>query len=87
MSDNSNLYLSVPSYMLMEDDTCLSVVANSGPGLYEHELVVLVIDLINDREAMKPSWEKCRTMTTVGKVRYGEASLSSSIRVCLVTRM
>ena len=63
----------------MEDDTRLSVVANSGPGLYEHESVVLVVDSINDREAVKPSWEKRRTKTNVGKVRYGEASLSSSI--------
>lgn len=72
-SDNFNLYLSVQTYTPMEDDTRLSLVAHSGPGLYEHEPVVLVVDSINEREAVKPSREKLRTKTNVGEVRYGEA--------------
>ena len=75
-SDKSNLYISVPSYTPMEDGTRLSLVAQSGPGLYEHEPVVLVVDSINEREAVKPSRGKLRTKTNV---RYGETSLSSRI--------
>ncbi|EDR06217.1 uncharacterized protein LACBIDRAFT_294706, partial [Laccaria bicolor S238N-H82] len=64
-SDRSNLYLSVPSYMPMEDGTRLSLTAQSGPGLYEHEPVVLVVDSIDEREAVKPSRGKLRTQTNV----------------------
>lgn len=69
-SDRSNLYLSVPSYMPMEDGTRLSLTAQSGPGLYEHEPVVLVVDSIDEREAVKPSRGKLRTQTNVRYVHY-----------------
>ena len=73
-SDKSGLYLSVSNYTPMEDDTRLSLVAQSGPGLYEHEPVVLIVDSINEREAVKPSRPKLRTKTNI---RHGESSLPS----------